>query len=127
MTPKWRATFQELELPSAGHVERFDAQEAIVCADRLMADYDVVLSPPPGQVPGPGPGGAEKRGAAAPAAGAFNQKKILMTDVRGPGVFSDTWSPLFFSARWGILQEQEKCFAKFEKKALDKMTGLGLQ
>ena len=93
--PKVESYLQELELPSAGHVERFDAQEAIICADRLMADYDVVLSRPPGQVPGPGPGGAEKRGAAAPAAGAFNQKEILMTDVRGPGVFSNAWSPLF--------------------------------
>lgn len=42
--PKVESYLQELELPSAGHVERFDAREAIACADRLMADYDVVLS-----------------------------------------------------------------------------------
>ena len=42
--PKVESYLQELELPSAGHVERFDAREAISCADRLMADYDVVLS-----------------------------------------------------------------------------------
>ena len=42
--PKVESYLQELELPSAGHVERFDAREAIACADCLMADYDVVLS-----------------------------------------------------------------------------------
>ena len=42
--PRVESYLQELELPSAGHVERFDAREAIACADRLMADYDVVLS-----------------------------------------------------------------------------------
>ena len=41
--PKVESYLQELELPSAGHVERFDAQEAIACADKLMADYDSVL------------------------------------------------------------------------------------
>ena len=41
--PKVESYRQELELPSAGHVERFDAQEAIACADKLMADYDSVL------------------------------------------------------------------------------------
>ena len=33
--PKVESYLQELELPSAGHVERFDAREAIACADRL--------------------------------------------------------------------------------------------
>ena len=42
--PKVESYLQELELPSAGHVERFDAEEAIACADRLMADYNQVLS-----------------------------------------------------------------------------------
>ena len=27
-------------MPSAGHVERFDREEAIACADRMMADYE---------------------------------------------------------------------------------------
>ena len=35
---------QELEQPSAGHVERFDASAAIAAADGLMADYDGVLA-----------------------------------------------------------------------------------
>jgi len=26
-------------MPSAGHVERFSQEEAIACADRLLADY----------------------------------------------------------------------------------------
>jgi len=42
--PKVASYLQELELPSAGEVERFDGDEAIRRADRLMADYDSVLA-----------------------------------------------------------------------------------
>ena len=42
--PKVASYLEELELPSAGDVERFDADEAIRRADELMADYDNVLS-----------------------------------------------------------------------------------
>ena len=42
--PKVASYLEELELPSAGDVERFDADEAIRRADELMADYDGVLS-----------------------------------------------------------------------------------
>ena len=38
--PKVESYLQELDMPSAGHVERFDREEAIACADRMMADYD---------------------------------------------------------------------------------------
>ena len=42
--PKVENYLQELDLPSAGHVERFDASAAIAGADALMADYEGVLS-----------------------------------------------------------------------------------
>jgi len=42
--PKVASYLQELELPSAGEVERFDGDEAIRRADRLLADYDSVLA-----------------------------------------------------------------------------------
>ena len=41
--PKVESYLQELELPAAGYVDRFDAREAIARADALMADYDHVL------------------------------------------------------------------------------------
>ena len=41
--PKVESYLQELELPAAGYVDRFDAEEAIARADALMADYDRVL------------------------------------------------------------------------------------
>lgn len=31
--PKVESYLQELDMPSAGHVERFDREEAIACAD----------------------------------------------------------------------------------------------
>jgi len=37
--PKVDSYLQELDLPSAGHVERFDGDEAIRVTDELMADY----------------------------------------------------------------------------------------
>ena len=40
--PKVENYLQELNQPSAGYVERFEAQAAIAAADRLMADYDAV-------------------------------------------------------------------------------------
>ena len=42
--PKVESYLQELDLPSAGHVEHFDGDEAIRRADALMADYDAVLT-----------------------------------------------------------------------------------
>ena len=42
--PKVESYLQELDLPAAGHVERFDGEEAIRLADRMMADYDAVLA-----------------------------------------------------------------------------------
>lgn len=42
--PKVESYLQELELPSAGHVEDFDGDEAIHRADALMADYDRILA-----------------------------------------------------------------------------------
>jgi len=42
--PKVESYLAELELPAAGHVERFDAQEAIRAADGLLANYDAVLA-----------------------------------------------------------------------------------
>ncbi|RKI69712.1 polysaccharide pyruvyl transferase CsaB [bacterium 1xD42-67] len=42
--PKVSSYLEELELPSAGDVERFDGAEAIRRADALMADYDAVLA-----------------------------------------------------------------------------------
>lgn len=42
--PKVASYLEELDLPSAGDVERFDGAEAIRQADALMADYDGVLS-----------------------------------------------------------------------------------
>ena len=41
--PKVESYLQELELPAAGYVDRFDGPEAIRRADALMADYDRVL------------------------------------------------------------------------------------
>ena len=41
--PKVESYLQELDMPSAGHVEHFDARQAIACADRLMAHYDATL------------------------------------------------------------------------------------
>lgn len=42
--PKVESYLKELELPSAGHVECFDAEAAIAAVDALMADYDRALS-----------------------------------------------------------------------------------
>ena len=42
--PKVASFLEELELPSAGHVERFNAEAAISAADALMGDYDNVLA-----------------------------------------------------------------------------------
>jgi len=42
--PKVASYLEELELPSAGHVERFDGDEAVRRADALLADYDAVLA-----------------------------------------------------------------------------------
>ena len=42
--PKVASFLQELELPSAGDVEHFDAKAAIAAADGLMGDYDNVLA-----------------------------------------------------------------------------------
>ena len=42
--PKVENYLQELDLPSAGHVERFDADAAIAAADKLMAQYEGVLA-----------------------------------------------------------------------------------
>ena len=42
--PKVASFLQELELPSAGDVEHFDAEAAIAAADGLMDDYDNVLA-----------------------------------------------------------------------------------
>ncbi len=41
--PKVESYLQELELPAAGYVDRFDAGEAIAQADKLMGEYDQVL------------------------------------------------------------------------------------
>ena len=38
--PKVSSYLQELDMPSAGEVERFDRVQAIRCVDRLMADYE---------------------------------------------------------------------------------------
>ena len=42
--PKVASYLEELGLPAAGDVERFDGQEAIRRANALMADYDNVLA-----------------------------------------------------------------------------------
>ena len=42
--PKVDSYLNELSMPSAGHVERFSQEEAIACADRLLADYDGCLA-----------------------------------------------------------------------------------
>lgn len=42
--PKVASYLEELELPSAGHVEQFDAGEAILRTDALLADYDRTLA-----------------------------------------------------------------------------------
>lgn len=42
--PKVASFLEELDLPAAGDVERFDGREARRRADALMADYDAVLS-----------------------------------------------------------------------------------
>ena len=112
--PKVESYLQELELPSAGHVERFDAREAIACADRLMADYDVVLS-------------RLRDKSQALAQAALRNEELLLSCWRvqpqknpddgcaGPRRIFTRLGPAFFGRRWGVLQEQEKCFAKFEK------------
>src|SRR5699024_10155644 len=41
--PKVESYLRELELPAAGHVERFDPAQACLRADQMMADYDRVL------------------------------------------------------------------------------------
>ena len=41
--PKVASYLQELDMPSAGHVERFDQDAAIRCAGALMADYSGTL------------------------------------------------------------------------------------
>lgn len=41
--PKVESYLRELELPSAGDVERFDAAAAIAVTDKLMGSYDAVL------------------------------------------------------------------------------------
>lgn len=38
--PKVESYLQELDMPSAGHVEHFDLKQAIACADEMMAHYD---------------------------------------------------------------------------------------
>ena len=42
--PKVDSYLKELDLPAAGRVDSFNAQEAIRRADALMADYPAVLS-----------------------------------------------------------------------------------
>ena len=42
--PKVESYLRELNLPSAGHVNSFDGDEAIRRADSLMGDYDAVLN-----------------------------------------------------------------------------------
>lgn len=42
--PKVENYLKELDQPSAGHVEHFDAKAAIAAADKLMADYDGTLA-----------------------------------------------------------------------------------
>ena len=42
--PKVESYLRELDLPAAGHVERFDSNLAIQRADEMMADYDRVLA-----------------------------------------------------------------------------------
>ena len=42
--PKVASFLEELELPSAGHVENFDAEAAISAANGLMGSYDSVLT-----------------------------------------------------------------------------------
>ncbi len=42
--PKVESYLRELELPAAGHVERFDGDEAVRRTDALLADYDTVLA-----------------------------------------------------------------------------------
>jgi len=42
--PKVSSYLEELDLPAAGDVTRFDAEEAIRRADALIADYDAVLA-----------------------------------------------------------------------------------
>ena len=41
--PKVESYLQELDMPSAGHVEHFEQRTAIACADQLMADYEANL------------------------------------------------------------------------------------
>lgn len=42
--PKVDSYLQELGMPSAGHVERFDQQQAVACVDDLMAHYEENLA-----------------------------------------------------------------------------------
>lgn len=37
--PKVESYLQELDMPSAGHVEHFDLEQAVACADDMMAHY----------------------------------------------------------------------------------------
>ena len=41
--PKVESYLEELELPAAGYVDRFDGEEAIRLTDALMGRYDAVL------------------------------------------------------------------------------------
>ena len=63
--PKVESFLEELGLPSAGHVERFDADKAVAACDRLMADYDSVLS------------SLKEKSAAMTAAAGENEKLLL--------------------------------------------------
>ena len=38
--PKVESYLQELDMPSAGHVEHFDLEQAVACADDMMAHYE---------------------------------------------------------------------------------------
>ena len=42
--PKVDSYLKELDLPSAGEVERFDVDRACQVCDELMADYDRILA-----------------------------------------------------------------------------------
>jgi len=42
--PKVASFLEELGLPSAGHVENFDAAHAVALTDALMTDYDETLN-----------------------------------------------------------------------------------
>ena len=63
--PKVASFLEELGLPSAGHVERFDGQKAVTVCDQLMADYDAILST------------LKEKSSAMTAAAAENEKLLL--------------------------------------------------